>query len=383
MAEPGERSDGCCAVSRSLLFVAHTGEQSGAEKVMLMLVDVALAQGRRVVVACPDGPLAEALPSRCVRVRLPRLGMWGQTGFGRIAGLAGLPVRWLVGARRLRRVLVAERPQVVCNSLFALPSLRLAVLGTSHRVRARWLVHDTLFSHKQRIVARMGKGAVGEAVAVSRASAVPVRECGYPVVVAPHGVPIPPSPSRPASPEDSTARVGILASVTEWKGHRVLLDAVAEVPGIHLDVAGEPFPGDEAFLDELRRRADAPDLRGRVSFLGRVDPAEVFAVWDVMVSASTSPEAGPLVALEAMAHGVPVVGTDHGGTAEHLADGAGLLVPPGDAKALADALRRLVCDPDLRNELAVTARRRVEERHDIEVTLPAMVNALWATGVTL
>lgn len=376
------------SVSDPLLFVAHTGERSGAEKIMLMLVDAALAQGRRVVVACPDGPLAEALPAGCVRVRLPRLGMWGQTGVGRIAGLAGLPVRWLVGARRLRRVLAAERPQVVCNSLFALPSLRLAVLGTSHRERARWLVHDTLSSRKQHIVARVGRGAVGEAVAVSRASAVPVRECGYPVVVAPHGVPIPPAPSRPASPQGSTpdgstTRVGILASVTEWKGHRVLLEAVAEVPGVHLDVAGVPFPGDEAFLDELRRRADAPDLRGRVSFLGRVDPAEVFAVWDVMVSASTSPEAGPLVALEAMAHGVPVVGTDHGGTAEYLADGAGLLVPPGDAKALAEAMRRLMSDPGLRYELAVTARRRVEERHDIEVTLPAMVNALWATGVTL
>ncbi|MGW5339605.1 glycosyltransferase family 4 protein [Rhodococcus pyridinivorans] len=379
-------------MSDPLLFVAHTGERSGAEKVMLMLVDVALAQGRRVVVACPDGPLADALPAGCVRVRLPRLGMWGQRGVGRIAGLAGLPVRWLVGARRLRRVLSAERPRVVCNSLFALPSLRLAVLGTSHCERAGWLVHDTLSSRKQRIVARMGRGAVGGAVAVSRASAVPVRECGYPVVVAPHGVPIPPVPSRSTSPdastpEDSTpdastVRVGILASVTEWKGHRVLLEAVAEVPGIRLDVAGEPFPGDEAFLDELRRRAHAPDLRGRVSFLGRVDPAEVFAVWDVMVSASTSPEAGPLVALEAMAHGVPVVGTDHGGTAEHLADGAGLLVPPGDAKALAEALRRLMSAPDLRNDIAVTARRRVEERHDIEVTLPAMVNALWATGVT-
>lgn len=349
-----------------------------------MLVDVALAQGRRVVVACPDGPLAESLPAGCIHVRLPRLGMWGQTGVGRIAGLAGLSVRWLVGACRLRCVLAAERPRIVCNSLFALPSLRLAVLGTSHRERARWLVHDTLSSRKQRIVARMGRGAVGGAVAVSRASAVPVRECGYPVVVAPHGVPIPPlPPSRPASPAGSTARVGILASVTEWKGHRVLLEAVAEVPGTHLDVAGEPFPGDEAFLAELRRRADAPDLRGRVSFLGRVDPAEVFAVWDVMVSASTSPEAGPLVALEAMAHGVPVVGTDHGGTAEHLADGAGVLVPPGDAKAMAVALQRLISDPDLRNELVVTARRRVEEHHDLETTVPAMVNALWETGVTL
>ncbi|MBS9375365.1 glycosyltransferase family 4 protein [Rhodococcus sp. B50] len=370
-------------MSGSLLFVGHTGECSGAEKVMLTLVDVALAQGRRVVVACPGGPLAEALPAGCVHVRLPRLGMWGQTGLGRIVGLAGLPVRWLTGALRLRRVLAVERPRVVCNSLFALPSLRLAVAGTSHRTHARWLVHDTLSSRKQRLVARWGRAAVAGAVAVSRASAIPVRECGYPVVVAPHGVPIPPSLSRSAPRADSTARVGILASVTEWKGHRVLLDAVAQVPDVRLDVAGTPFPGDEPFLDELRRRAEQPDLRGRVSFLGRVDPAEVFAVWDVTVSASTSPEAGPLVALEAMAHGVPVVGTDHGGTAEHLADGAGILVPPGDAKALAEALRLLVTEPGLRNELVITARRRVEEHHDIEVTLPAMVDALWGTSVTL
>ncbi|WP_277370294.1 glycosyltransferase family 4 protein [Rhodococcus rhodochrous] len=370
-------------MSGSLLFIGHTGERSGAEKVMAALVDVALAQGRRVVVACPDGPLAESLPDECVHVRLPRLGMWGQTGLGRVAGLAGLPLRWLVGALRLRRVLAAERPAVVCNSLFALPSLRLAAAGTSHRERARWLVHDTLSSRKQRLVARLGRAAVAGAVAVSRATATPVRECGYAVVVAPNGVPIPAAPSLPAPRVDSALRVGILASVTEWKGHRVLLDAVAEVPGLRLDVAGTPFPGDEPFLDELRRRAERPGLRGRVSFLGQVDPASVFAVWDVLVSASTSPEAGPLGVLEAMAHGVPVIGTDHGGTAEYLSDGAGLLVPPGDVEALAEALRRLTADPCLRNDFAVTARRRVEERHNIEVTLPAMANALWATGVTL
>jgi len=370
-------------VSASLLFVAHTGERSGAEKVMLALVDVALAQGLRVTVACPDGPLAEALPAGCVHVGLPRLGMWGQTGTGRIAGLASLPVRWLGGALRLRRVLTAERPQVVCNSLFALPSLRFAVAGTSHRERARWLVHDTLSSRKQRLVARLGRAAVAGAVAVSRATAAPVRECGYPVVVAPNGVPVPAAPSLTARRADSAVRVGILASVTEWKGHRVLLDAVAEVPEICLDVAGTPFPGDEAFLHELRRRAERSDLRGRVSFLGQVDPAEVFAVWDALVSASIAPEAGPLGVLEAMAYGVPVVGTDHGGTAEYLSDGAGLLVPPGDANTLAAVLRRIVAEPELRTELVVTARRRVEDHHDIEVTLPAMANALWATGVTL
>ena len=360
----------------SLLFVGHTGQRSGAEKVMLALVDVALAQGLRVCVACPDGPLADALPAGCAHVRMPRLGMWGQTGLGRIAGLVSLPFRWLAGGVRIRRELARRPARVVCNSLFALPSVRLAVAGAPRCDRVSWLVHDTLSSRKQRLVARLGRAAVMEAVAVSGATAVPVRECGYSVVVAPNGVPIPAAPPAGVRSAVPLPRVGILASVTEWKGHRVLLEAVAEIPDLHLDVAGVPFPGDEPFLDELKRRADRPDLRGRVSFLGSVDPADVFAVWDVMVSASTSPEAGPLGVLEAMAHGVPVVGTDHGGTAEYLAGGAGVLVPPGDAKALAEALRRILAEPALREGTVASARRRVEKHHDIGVTLPAMARAL-------
>lgn len=351
-----------------LVFVGHTGQRSGAEAVMLKLIDLASAQGRRVVVVCPDGPLVDSLPKGCVRIGIPMLGLSGETGVARAWALARLPIRWLVAAVRIRGT---DDAPVVCNSLFALPAVRLATAGT--RRKATWLVHDTMSSRKQRVVARLGRRGVAGAVAVSGAAARPVEQAGFPVVVAPHGVPIPDEVVTPPA----TRRIGILASVTEWKGHRVLFEAVAALPDVHLDVAGVPFPGDEEFLAALRRRADLPDLRGRVSFLGRVDPARVFATWDVMVSASISPEAGPLVALEAMAHGVPVVGTDHGGTAGYLADGAGILVPPGDAVALASAVGRVLDDDALRRDLVETARLRARTRHDIDVTLPVMGNALW------
>jgi glycosyltransferase involved in cell wall biosynthesis len=76
--------------------------------------------------------------------------------------------------------------------------------------------------------------------------------------------------------------------------------------------------------------------------------------------------------LEAMAHRCAIVATDVGGVQE-LMDSAGVLVPPGDAEALGDALSRLITDPDLRGALAEAAGARAAERFDADV-----VGRAWA-----
>jgi glycosyltransferase involved in cell wall biosynthesis len=100
------------------------------------------------------------------------------------------------------------------------------------------------------------------------------------------------------------------------------------------------------------------------------------AGWDVVVSASVLPEAGPLNVLEAMSHGLPVVGSDHGGTSEFLAGGAGVPYPPGDAAALAAAIQRVLDDAELRREVGDAARAYVAAHHDVNATIPAMLHAL-------
>jgi glycosyltransferase involved in cell wall biosynthesis len=170
--------------------------------------------------------------------------------------------------------------------------------------------------------------------------------------------------------------VGMLALLTPWKGHAVLLDAIATLPDVHLELAGGNFPSDAPYVDELRARAARPDLAGRVRFLGHVDPAAAMADWDVVVSASVLPEAGPLNVLEAMSYGMPVIGSDHGGTSEFLADGAGVLHPPGDVAALAAAIRRVLDDDALRRSVGERARAYVAAHHDATVTVPAMLHAL-------
>lgn len=151
--------------------------------------------------------------------------------------------------------------------------------------------------------------------------------------------------------------------IRPYKGVEVLLEAVAQMPreaGVVLVLAGEPWGGCAAAVRERVRR---PDLAGRViARLGWVPEGEVgdlFAAADAAVLPYRD-ATGSAVAAQALAAGLPVVASAVGGLAETVRDGDnGLLVPAGDAAALAAALGRLA-DVALRARLSVGARSWTE-----------------------
>jgi Glycosyltransferase len=97
-----------------------------------------------------------------------------------------------------------------------------------------------------------------------------------------------------------------------------------------------------------------------VHFLGHVSqPLAVIADADVYVMSSREEGLGTSV-LDAMARGIPVASTSAGGLPEMLHEGSGILVPPRNPGALAGAVRRILCDPDLRKQVVAQASRRVE-----------------------
>lgn len=149
-----------------------------------------------------------------------------------------------------------------------------------------------------------------------------------------------------------------LARLEPQKGLDVLLRAAAETPGARFAIAGEGPLRSE--LEDLAAQLGVVD---RVRLLGhRSDVPELLAASDAFVLPSLY-EGSSLAVLEAMAARRAVVSSAIPGTDELIEDGAdGLLVPPGDAVALAAALRQLLDDRGLREQLAGLARQKVEER---------------------
>jgi len=129
-----------------------------------------------------------------------------------------------------------------------------------------------------------------------------------------------------------------------------------QFPHLHLTLVGSIEPQDPVPAPVLERLKSDP----RVHFLGWVnDPAPTYAVMDILVL-PTYREGFPISPLEAAAMQVPVVATQVDGCVEAIVDGVtGLLVPPGDSQALAEALQRLILNPELRRHLGQAGRHRV------------------------
>jgi glycosyltransferase involved in cell wall biosynthesis len=154
------------------------------------------------------------------------------------------------------------------------------------------------------------------------------------------------------------------------KGHAVLLEAIARLNG-----AGEPvcatIVGDGPCRGALEQRARALGVADRVSFAGTVGQDEIGDYYeraDIFCLPSFV-EGIPVVLLEAMACGIPVVASRITGIPELVEDGtSGVLVAPGRPDLLADALRSLLADADRRAELAARARRRVAGDYELSAS---------------
>jgi glycosyltransferase involved in cell wall biosynthesis len=211
-------------------------------------------------------------------------------------------------------------------------------------------------------------------VSVSEAQAVKVRRAGVQLERAPvirnairaeaFGLPEPECRESllnlfPERPERIVAAAGRLSPE---KGFDVLIDAVALLAPQHSKIGFVLF-GDGPLRDELTKRIAERGLQRRLILAGfRSDLERVLPACDLAASSSHT-EGLPVVVLEEMAAGLPVVATAAGGTPEVVEDGVtGWLVAPGDAAALARRMAELLASPETMRAMGAAGRRRVE-RH--------------------
>lgn len=277
----------------------------------------------------------------------------------------------VVGLGRLCRMLRREHFDVLHAHMFG-SNVWGALLGRLCRVPVV-VAHEQTWSYQGQPLRKALDFAIGRLVhgfiAVSTADArrmvslerVPANK----VVVIPNAW----MPRRTTAPRgELRAELGVeagapvAATVAVFRRQKrldVLLDAWArvDVPEARLVLVGGR--GEE---EAVRARAARPDVADRVHFAGlRQDVDAVWRAADLAVMSSDF-EGTPLAALEAMAHGVPVVATEVGGLPDIVEQGvSGLLVPRRDAAALAAAISALLRDPERRRRMGEAARRRADE----------------------
>jgi glycosyltransferase involved in cell wall biosynthesis len=305
--------------------------------------------------------------------------------------------------RRLQRVIEEESPALIHLNTSVL--LQAALAAHKRGVPVIWHVREVLgdLGPVRMLQAHLINRLSTRIIANSDASGEPFAESGKLVRIY-NGINT--DLFRPGTQEErSTARselglpegalvVGMVGSVQALKGHFLMLDAFENLcnrfPDVRLLLVAGGVPEGYAeswkgkvkrilkrpygLLEDLLKRAEQRGLMDRIHVTGyRLDVHRVLWAMDVLAFPSQKPEGFGRPIVEAMSAGLPVVAVNVGASPELLLHSeTGLLAPPGDARALADALGWILARPDLRDTMGAAGRQRAVTRFS-EATYVAAV----------
>ncbi len=370
-----------------VLFVHQSAEMYGSDKVLLLV-----AQGLRTggqfhpVVVLPEaGPLHVALMASGVEVHVGVVAKISRSVVTP-AGLFRLFKQTFQAIRSLDRIVDGREIAVVHSNTLAV--LSGAVWAFFRRKKHLWHVHEIILSPKlvskafPYLVSKLSDRVMSNSILTERwlLSEQPTLKPRSIVVF--NGLP---SVKRPSDIEIEIFRTSVGAAAGElvitlagrinrWKGQALLIEAAAELKRrnradlLRIVIVGGAAPGLEDLPAQLKEQADSAGLEKQCHFVSFVD--DIWPVWfgtDIAVVPSTEPEPFGMVAIEAMAAGVPVIAAAHGGLLDIvLPDETGILFTPRDAIALADAIDKLVSDKALRKSLGDSGIKRQRELFSVE-----------------
>lgn len=179
----------------------------------------------------------------------------------------------------------------------------------------------------------------------------------------------PPAPAEVVAVREKFAigfgpRLLFMGSLHAYKGVDVFLQSLRDVRGPFQAVVAGQFKSDDERVSLLRKAGIDGGAVPRLVFTGAVSDEELRALYhltDLFVY-PTRGDTFPLVVLEAMASGLPVVSTTVGGVPFVVGPEQGALVPPGDPRAVADAVNALLVDPERRRRMGESAKAKIRER---------------------
>ena len=362
-----------------VLYVNHTGQVSGGEKSLLEIVRGA-APAISPIVACPDGPLADAVAGIGVE-RVPIPGIDGSLKLHprhtaeALSGIARSALAVRSAARRHKVALV--HANTIRGGLIATLAARGGGPATVVHLRDRLPT-----SHLSRLTLR----AIARAdlvIANSRYTAASLDEAGVKCTRWIISNPVDLRRFDPDKIDRLAARAefgcgssdyvtSVVAQITPWKGQEEAIRAIAQVrhehPNVRLLLIGSAKfvtkatrYDNRAYLERLHGLVDELELRDHVKFVGeRDDVPVVLRATDTLLIPSWEEPFGRSM-IEAMAMGVPVIATSVGGPGEVITEHHdGLLVPPRLPAAWAEAIRTVIESSSLQSRLADNGRLRAQ-----------------------
>jgi glycosyltransferase involved in cell wall biosynthesis len=369
----------------NILFAHNNADLYGSSRSLLRLSSRLVKDGHAVSAVLPfDGPLGSALREIGVTVYvLPEMAVIERSIFKTAAGLLSFACRLPLSVFRLMRLIRKIGPDIVHSNTSVMIASALA--GRFSRVRTIWHIREfyTDFPGFWKIYQQIMSFCSDRIICVS--AAVQQQFSGRiqrKTIVLHNGFPneefIPVDPGRIDAFKQQYGLAGfrlvglVGRIILQRKGQDVFVQAAAllkeRFPDVRFLLIGSCYPGNEFHGENLNRMVEELGVGDVVIQTGEVEDVKAaYSVLDISVLASAKPEPFGGVTIESMAFRKPVIGTNVGGTPEQIADGeTGILVPPNDPQAMADALDRLLAAPDRARQMGAAGRKRFEEHFEFE-----------------
>ena len=358
------------------LFVHGITEIGGAERELLVMLDRLPQRGYRPIVVCQDrGPLVVELERRGIETRMAPMPPWRKL-FAYLHRPAAV--------RALHDVIAAVRPAVIhVNDIWWVPQTLRAVVGlpavpiVAHvrqeieppKVRRDELDQAGLvFPVSRQIQRSLERGGV-------RLERLQTLYRGLDMTRVMDQKSGLDARRRFGIPAEAPV-LGTVANLFERKGYEVMVEALPTIvnasPAVHYLIVGS---GDAAYEARLKATVEILGQESRVHFAGfQASVYPCLAAMDLYVHPALMEGFG-IAVLEAMAMRKPVVATTTGGLPEIVQEGeTGMLVPPGDADALAKAVSSLLQDPARCRQLGEAGRARVAAHFTVEAMMDGLVS---------
>lgn len=359
-----------------ILFLHSSSDVYGASKIFLQTVSIAKNNGHHVVVGLSKkGELEKAFLDLNIPVEIINLGILRRQYFN-FKGIVNRYQQWNKAIPLLGSIIQSHQINVIYSNTAAV--LIGAYLAKKYSIKHFWHIHEIIekpiFLH--RFLSWCFKHYANQLIVVSKAVEKHWQNGIYNNKIKqiyngiePVKVSSQPSYRTSLNIPSNALVIGMAARIHYWKGQSYFVEianALLEIEGsnapLYFLIAGDPYPGYEYLLDQLKKQIQLQKRKDQIIYLGLVNEMDIFyRSIDLLILPSQLPDPLPTVILEAMQYQIPVVATKQGGAMEMLVENeTGIFIPINNAVEAAQKIYAILPEK-IRLSMGSMGKKRVDE----------------------